>query len=73
MVSITQVHTILQKVPRWESLYAFLSNMKIESARNTMELAVGKKKGDVLRDLLGCPRKKNIIGLVTLHFTYFRF
>lgn len=53
-VSLGQLNiTILQTVPRSESLYAFLSRTKITSGRNTTILDVGKTKGDVLRDLLG--------------------
>lgn len=41
-------------VPRLESLYAFLSSIKIASGRNAMELDVDETKGNMPRDLLGC-------------------
>ena len=45
--------TVLQTVPRSESLYAFLNSIKTASGRNTMELDADDRIGDVLRDLRG--------------------
>lgn len=53
-----EINTILQTEPRSESLYAFLRSTKIASGLKTMARYADKIKGDALRDLLGCIKKK---------------